>query len=111
MPTPKPVPEQMRTSIGNGFGWCRSNAHVWQPPRARGEGTLQVTKGVVTVEYKCDLCEGTRIDEYVMRSGELLTRRYLMPDDYVLRVKGTNNERPRKADWRREHFKNLLGGN
>lgn len=99
---PSPIPQQMSRHIRD-YGWCRASAHRWMP----NTNGLVVKAGVVTVNYKCENCDGERNDGIELSTGDLVSRRYEMPEGYVLQVKGTGEKRPKKSDWRKEHFRLL----
>lgn len=104
------VGAQMDHALDQGYGWCRALSHQWRPPRDTGNGALFVSKGTVTIEFKCaNGCKMTRKDTISIRTGELVSREYHGPNDYVMKVP-VDEVRPNRADWRKAHYSNLLGG-
>lgn len=89
------------------YGWCRANQHIWVPQSGNGQGII-VKQGIASVVFKCRNCKGERHDKISLNSGDVVFRTYVMPEGYVLENIGVGNK-PKKSDWRKEHYAKLLG--
>ena len=95
------VKTQMKTQLDMGYGWCRANQHIWVPQN----GEIEVQGGAAKQVYLCNGCTSERHDWIVLKTGEIM-RDYKYAQGYLVKIGG--DERPRKNDWRKLHFNELV---
>lgn len=72
---------------------CRTFGHAWERHTPHNAPSVSAPNQIT---LRCSRCSTVRVDG-IDRNGELLGRRYVWPDDYLLRK---DEERPSRASLR-----------
>jgi hypothetical protein len=77
----------------NSYTLCRTLGHAWAENEEQGD----VVDGIVPLTLNCLRCKMERRDGIDVRTGQLLQRSYVYPQDYLIK-KG--QRRPKRHEYR-----------